>query len=382
MFEMALFETTCEDALACDLCGAHALERAYRAASSARDLTVYVCTDCGLAQSLPRIDHVPERVVAVSSGADWGNIRYGKGFRTEAAMAMLGAAIDLRAVRRVLDVGANRGSFIHALRAINPGAQILAVEPDGRVVASYAGLPGVETRVERIENVALEPGVYDLIYSSHTLEHVKSVRDHLAQMADALSADGVLFIEAPNIDLIGARDVVEEWFIDKHLYHFSPASFLRALGEAGLEVIRFSSDAENLTAIARRAVNPLDLIDGYARRLKDNRKRLKQAATRITAMAGKGRRVAVWGGGRIFRSIVEDGGLDPGVLAGVIDRELWKYCDRLFGQEIHQPAALEVLAPDVVLVASRAYFDEIAAEVSARLPNARIISFAQLLTED
>jgi hypothetical protein len=32
-------------------------------------------------QSLPRIDHAPRRAASVSADADWGNVRYGKGFR-------------------------------------------------------------------------------------------------------------------------------------------------------------------------------------------------------------------------------------------------------------------------------------------------------------
>ncbi len=36
-----------------------------------------------------------------------------------------------------------------------------------------------------------------------------------------LKHGGLLVLDAPNIALIGGDDILEEWFIDKHLYHFS-----------------------------------------------------------------------------------------------------------------------------------------------------------------
>jgi hypothetical protein len=70
----------------CDLCDSAALDLVYEVPGTARGLKVYVCRDCGLSQSLPRIDHVPRRSAFPDSGAGFGNIRYGKGFRTQFAL--------------------------------------------------------------------------------------------------------------------------------------------------------------------------------------------------------------------------------------------------------------------------------------------------------
>ena len=72
----------------CDLCGNAALERVYAPQGSTRKLTVWLCTHCGLVQSLPRIDHAPRAKASVSADADWGNVRYGKGFRAEANLSV------------------------------------------------------------------------------------------------------------------------------------------------------------------------------------------------------------------------------------------------------------------------------------------------------
>ena len=68
----------------------NSLTFAYQPEGSTRGLKVYLCRHCGLVQSTPRIDRTQKRhAAAVSGGADWGNVRYGKGFRTQAAMETL-----------------------------------------------------------------------------------------------------------------------------------------------------------------------------------------------------------------------------------------------------------------------------------------------------
>lgn len=233
----------------CDLCASDRLELAYKPPTSTRGLAVFVCKECGLVQSLPRIDHVTSRNLAVSGGADFGNIRYGKGFGTESAITLLTNVLDLRTVRNCLDIGANRGSFTLRLHEIAPQANILAIEPDGNIVADYADVPGIELVVDRIERVSLPEERFDLVYCSHTLEHLRSPRQVLGQMKQAMTHDGVLFLEVPNLDFIGREDVLEEWFIDKHLYHFSEEALRNYLRATGFRVAGGLSnqDDENIT---------------------------------------------------------------------------------------------------------------------------------------
>src|SRR5580698_3613465 len=97
---------------ACDQCGHATLDFAYEPESSGRGLKVYLCRHCGLVQSAPRIARTATRhSAAVSGGADWGNVRYGKGFRTGQALDALARHADFSAPLALLDVGSNRGSF-------------------------------------------------------------------------------------------------------------------------------------------------------------------------------------------------------------------------------------------------------------------------------
>src|ERR1700733_12581902 len=81
----------------CELCRHSTLEQVYEPERSTRGLKIYLCRHCGLLQSLPRADRAERAPPAVSGGADWGNVRYGKGFRTDAALTMVARHADLRA---------------------------------------------------------------------------------------------------------------------------------------------------------------------------------------------------------------------------------------------------------------------------------------------
>ena len=103
------------DDFSCDFCRKNKLAAIYKPDGSTRGLTVYVCERCGLVQSAPRIARTADRhAAAVSGGADWGNVRYGKGFRTGAAMEAIAHHADLSGTPALLDVGSNRGSFVKA----------------------------------------------------------------------------------------------------------------------------------------------------------------------------------------------------------------------------------------------------------------------------
>ena len=69
-----------DNKLVCDLCGATNFEFLYEPEGSMRSLKVFICKECGLVQSFPKIDHIERRNVAVSGRAACDNIRYGKGF--------------------------------------------------------------------------------------------------------------------------------------------------------------------------------------------------------------------------------------------------------------------------------------------------------------
>jgi len=378
---------------ACDLCRSAQLEPVYQPSGGGRGIKIYLCTQCGLLQSLPRMDRAPRRAAAVSSGADWGNVRYGKGFRTNACLSILAAHSDFRAGLSLLDVGSNRGSFARAFLETAPTARITCIEPDERVAESCGDLPRAELIHCRIEDAQLRDDSFDIVHSCHTLEHLASPAATLADHWRVLKPGGLLVLDVPNVALLGGDDILEEWFIDKHLYHFSKSTLAALLDASGFEIIDGpdAADRENLLVAAVKrsfagqpprantaAVSESrELIRSYVKARTRNLFLIKQVAADIEALAPYG--VALWGAGRLFDALVLQGGFDPKTLRALIDLHLKAHVPERHGVRLSGPEALSAQNPAYVVVMSRAFAGEILATARKAAPHAEVLLYSDLL---
>ena len=129
---------------------------------------------------------------------------------------------------------------------------------------------------------------------------------------------------------------MEEWFIDKHLYHFSARTLERMIEAAGFEIVEGPDPADrtNLLFVARKTSTALhrlandsdevapreDLIARYASTRARNLVALTAVAAEIAELAPRG--VAMWGAGRLFDSLVVHGRFDARDLTLLIDTHL------------------------------------------------------------
>jgi SAM-dependent methyltransferase len=382
----------------CDQCGHDDLAFAYAPERSSRGLKVHVCRHCGLVQSLPRIARTQRRdAMAVSGGADWGNVRYGKGFRTTQAIQALGAFVSFDLPLKLLDVGSNRGSFTQAFLDAAPQASVTAVEPDERYADLCAGLPRTQLVQKRIENTSFEDASFDIVHSCHTIEHLAEPFAAMTDHARVLKEGGLLVIDAPNIALIGGDDILEEWFIDKHLFHFSHVTLSRMIEAAGFTIIAHPDpeDAINLLYVARKtgvaktefaadaaeAAHAEKLLQAYGRTRAENLAAMTDAAAEINGLINSlaDQRVAMWGAGRLFDALVLAGGFDPKRLSLLIDTHLAALVPERHGVKPMLPSALTQTPVDVIVIMSRGFATEIIAEARTLAPNAQIILYADLL---
>ena len=378
----------------CELCQRTALDPVYKPERSTRGLTIYLCGACGLLQSLPRADRAARAPAAVSGGADWGNVRYGKGFRTQIALDALRRHCDFAVDFSVLDVGSNRGSFARALLDAAPRAHLTAVEPDERVASSCAGLPRTQLVQQRIEEVAVETRRFDVVHSCHTIEHLIHPAHTLADHHRTLKDGGILVLDAPNTALLASDDIVEEWFIDKHLYHFSQRTLTRMIEAAGFTILEHPDpkDRSNLLFVAKKnglkpahvgsdlleAEYASDLMATYIANRARNMVALTAMAAELLTLAP--RRVAMWGAGRLFDSLVTYGNFDATALTILIDKHLKAHVGERHGCTLTGPEQLAQANPGVVVVMSRDFASEIAAEVTKLTPAAEIILYTDLMS--
>jgi 2-polyprenyl-3-methyl-5-hydroxy-6-metoxy-1,4-benzoquinol methylase len=133
----------------------------------------------------------------------------------------------------LLDIGCGDGTFLLGARA--QGWDVAGTELNP-AVATAAGLR-VWTRLE--DAASLAP--FGCITLWHTLEHMRSPRDVIAQAARLLEPGGTLLVAVPNADGLQARVFGSDWFhldVPRHLFHFGPDSLSRIIEGAGLQVTR------------------------------------------------------------------------------------------------------------------------------------------------
>jgi 2-polyprenyl-3-methyl-5-hydroxy-6-metoxy-1,4-benzoquinol methylase len=89
--------------------------------------------------------------------------------------------------------------------------------------------------IQHIKNIEYErKKKFDLIYSSHSLEHVQDVGQTLSRFSMMVKKGGHVFIEVPNI---ANKTVLEMSHHAPHTYNFSQKSLCKAMLLYGFETI-------------------------------------------------------------------------------------------------------------------------------------------------
>lgn len=379
---------------ACDFCKSNDLEPIYKVPVSRRGVIVAVCNTCGLIQSLPTKERDRERIISTSSGPDWGNIRHGKGLRLNSVLPFLREAITWNSVKSILDVGSNRGDFVLWVREYNSDVYIVAVEPDGRLVDDYKDLNNLMLYINRIEQVELPQEQFDFIYCSHTLEHADSASRMLKQIYDATKTGGHLFLEVPNVEILYDKNNVEEFFMDKHSYHFNKSILCAYLRHIGFEIVHDRSDIYNISLLLKKlssvdtnlpfqtnneklSIDNKEMIKKYVQVLQDNRNKLKNVANRLHQFFDR-QKVVIWGAGRIFDALIKYGGLRTDKIVALVDEYLWRVHPKVHNMAVKKPDFIRLATPDVVIILARSSADEIESKVR-KFGVRHVIKFSNLL---
>jgi 2-polyprenyl-3-methyl-5-hydroxy-6-metoxy-1,4-benzoquinol methylase len=373
----------------CDFCQQTLGEPAYYPVNSLRFMAVFECNKCHLCQSksLQQFDRDSRRTL--SCDADWGNVRHGKGARFNGVMEWL-KAVDFSSVKKVMDVGSNRGDFVLWVNDHYPQISITAIEPDTTILSNYQDKTNINIFSCRFEDVAVEK--FDFIYSVHTLEHASSAREMLEKKRAMLNPSGKMLLEVPNLTAICDPDNVEEFFIDKHTFHFSRESLVQMVQSLGYRILAGENDNDiyNITLLLTPAEHPaekmrevesyLTLINRYEATMRNNRQLLQRLVTDKLAPLATRQRVGYWGAGRIFNALVRYGGLGQAQVYCLVDRHLWRIIDNNEGIPIGKPESLKQSEPQVLVILGRSSADAMRREAHA-MGIRHVISFADLMAQ-
>lgn len=342
--------------LKCDFCGLFSLNPVYTVPNSTLGMIIYQCLNCGLYQSISTKPKPEEKIVSTSSGPDWGNIRYGKEMRLDPSVNMIKSYIDIEDIHSVLDIGSSRGHFIRW--ANNYWSwDISAVEPDLNVV-DYLDMD-IDFHGCRFEDARFEEDQkFDLVYCCHTLEHAKSASAMVGKIYGLINNGRYIYVEVPDVTRIWDDDITEEFFIDKHNFHFTTETLERLFYHLGFVTVELESDGYNLQGIFQKVnIKTFSLFE-YASTLGSNRKKMEKVAEKINDLLNR-QRVAIWGAGRQFDALVK-AGLEADKVGLLVDEYIGKYVDYIHSCRVYPATELKRYEPDVILVCARASEQEIA----------------------
>lgn len=169
----------------------------------------------------------------------------------------------------VLEIGANDGLFLNALRDAGFTC-IMGIEPS-QELANTARARGHKVicdyfSPDLVPKLLQEYGAAKAVICRHTLEHVPEPALFVQAMKQCLAEKNSLaLIEVPDGSAIPElMNVYEFW--DEHLYYFSPNNLARLLNQAGLQVIEATVqphlETRNLLAWCKLADNVADANNG------------------------------------------------------------------------------------------------------------------------
>ena len=136
-----------------------------------------------------------------------------------------------------LDLGAGAGELLRRVSQKIP-IKYSVVEKSSDAIRFYK-----KNDLEVYDDLFSLPYKFDLIQSSHVLEHISSsqILGYLKALHESLRDDGCMFIEVPNDDFRKGKFYITEDCQSSHLTFFSVESLSELLIKSGFKIINIST---------------------------------------------------------------------------------------------------------------------------------------------
>lgn len=139
---------------------------------------------------------------------------------------------------RLLDLGCGLGYFLNGVKKdgiFNADGADVSDEAIQFVKETF-GYPVMQE--SELKNVANDS--YELITQWHVLEHVHRLQERMQELKRILAPNGTMFLAVPNSASFDAGKYEKYWDgydVPRHLYHFTPKSFIHLMEANGFKVV-------------------------------------------------------------------------------------------------------------------------------------------------
>jgi 2-polyprenyl-3-methyl-5-hydroxy-6-metoxy-1,4-benzoquinol methylase len=181
------------------------------------------------------------------------------------AAVMEALKLSARATGSLLDFGCGDGSFMSRMQ--RAGWQVSGIEQDPKAADSLRARYGFDVR-PTLEDFADRVGKFDLITTSHVIEHLADPVAVLRALRRFLRPGGRLVVVTPNANSLGARVFGKFWRglePPRHFNVFTPKSLRYALSQADYAIEELTTETRMarrlfwVSALARRGVHEIEL---------------------------------------------------------------------------------------------------------------------------
>lgn len=160
---------------------------------------------------------------------------------------------------RILDIGCATGQFLRIMRDLGWDTAGIELSPDA---ARAARAGGAHVEVAHADRKVFDDETFDVVHSSHLLEHTFSPRTTLEHVHAYLKPGGRLYLAVPNYGSLQRRLWGSYWCgaeVPRHLYFFTRTSLRLLLERAGFTDIRITTrtGANSWLRAPRLAMNGL-----------------------------------------------------------------------------------------------------------------------------
>jgi ubiquinone/menaquinone biosynthesis C-methylase UbiE len=205
-------------------------------ASYCRHFTIVRCKSCGLVYANPRrpLDVLLQEYESVEDPLYVAE-REGRVLTFSRNLKPLEKITGPAGGRRLLDVGCHIGVFLEV--ASEHGWESWGVEPSCWAVR-LAQERGLRVKLGTLAKVAFPSAFFDVVTLWDVIEHLSDPKAELEEIYRILKPGGLVCIHTINIESLLARLLGRRWpwFLEMHIYYFSPRTLGRVLEEIGFQV--------------------------------------------------------------------------------------------------------------------------------------------------
>lgn len=270
------------------------------------DIEICKCKNCGLIQN-PNNFHFSEYYEEYTYSS--GHSSFVKSFMNEIASYVVSAYFQSfgKSPRNVLEVGSGDGAQLSAFKQL--GLEVLGVEPSEKLQRT-ANDNGIKTLKAYFDEESINNGyfsdLYDINFSSYTLDHIPNPKKFLENIWCISSLDSLLIFEIHDVSKIIERG---EWclFEHEHMIYTGITHWEDHLNEIGFEILFVNPlteekvRANSLIVVAKKIEKkPSKRLSCAGSKIELNRKEINSCKQRVEHFIDStDTRIIGWGiGGR------------------------------------------------------------------------------------